>query len=177
MSDPIEEALTRWVPDGFRDEDGVWHDGPHRAAALEALAVLRGRLADEEAVAAGRGKREIHWRERAEAAEASVVSLREALRDKDAEIRDMTTAPTGEGAAELLKARTGKGLTATETLIALRAAMEVADRAKERGKEAESLLSEWLEFGYLSTGGMYGTLESRTRAALASSEEGDDARL
>lgn len=45
------------------------------------------------------------------------------------------TLPSGDGATELAKARRGEGLTDAETSAALRAAMEVADRAKERGRE------------------------------------------
>jgi hypothetical protein len=32
--------IERYVPDGFRDEEGVEHEGPHRAAALSALDAL-----------------------------------------------------------------------------------------------------------------------------------------
>ena len=31
-----------FVPQGFRDEDGVWHHGPHYAEAMAALDVLVG---------------------------------------------------------------------------------------------------------------------------------------
>jgi hypothetical protein len=41
----IRAALVRWIPDGFRDDDGVWHDGPHRLAALAALDTLAERAA------------------------------------------------------------------------------------------------------------------------------------
>lgn len=33
-------SFARFIPDGFRDEDGVWHEGPHRVefeATLELL--------------------------------------------------------------------------------------------------------------------------------------------
>ncbi len=29
--------LRQFIPDGFRDEDGVWHDGPHRIAFDQAV--------------------------------------------------------------------------------------------------------------------------------------------
>jgi hypothetical protein len=44
-ADDLQAAIEQFVPDGFRDEDGVWHDGPHRTAALaeldDLLAVVR----------------------------------------------------------------------------------------------------------------------------------------
>jgi hypothetical protein len=47
----IRESLVTFVPDGFRDEDGTWWDGPHRRDALLALDVLVGRLEQAEQVA------------------------------------------------------------------------------------------------------------------------------
>lgn len=39
-ADTIRQALTAYLPDGFRDEDGVWHDGPVRQDALAAVDAL-----------------------------------------------------------------------------------------------------------------------------------------
>lgn len=36
-ADVIRAALTRWVPYGFRDDDGVWHEGVCQTEALAAL--------------------------------------------------------------------------------------------------------------------------------------------
>ena len=40
----LREALERYVPTGFRDDDGVWHEGLSRAKARAALDVLAARL-------------------------------------------------------------------------------------------------------------------------------------
>ncbi len=50
IADTIRHYLVQYLPDGFRDEDGVWHEGPHRAqslAALDALLAENQRLSDE----------------------------------------------------------------------------------------------------------------------------------
>lgn len=44
-----------FLPDGFRDEDGVWQDGPHRAEFDSALNDLELRIS----VALGHCKREL----------------------------------------------------------------------------------------------------------------------
>ena len=36
----IREMLKAYVPDGYRDEDGVWNEGPNLGAALSALDAL-----------------------------------------------------------------------------------------------------------------------------------------
>jgi hypothetical protein len=33
----LADAIRRYVPSGFRDDDGVWHHGPHQNDALFAL--------------------------------------------------------------------------------------------------------------------------------------------
>jgi hypothetical protein len=33
----ILRSKREFLPDGFRDDDGVWHDGPHQAEFDEAL--------------------------------------------------------------------------------------------------------------------------------------------
>jgi hypothetical protein len=43
-TEAIRAALEQWAPDGFRDDDGVWHDGPHRINTLAALGRLVARL-------------------------------------------------------------------------------------------------------------------------------------
>ena len=37
----LEEAIGQFVPTGFRDDVGVWHEGPHQARALSELERLR----------------------------------------------------------------------------------------------------------------------------------------
>lgn len=46
----LREAIEEFVIDGFRDDDGVWHDGPHRRAALAELDGLEAKLAEAERV-------------------------------------------------------------------------------------------------------------------------------
>lgn len=39
----LRDKMNLFVPSGFRDEDGVWHDGPHQIefiAALDAVEAL-----------------------------------------------------------------------------------------------------------------------------------------
>ena len=42
----LREMVMLRVPDGFRDDDGVWHDGPHRITALADLDALAALLAE-----------------------------------------------------------------------------------------------------------------------------------
>jgi hypothetical protein len=75
----LRDSLTRYVPDGFRDEAGVWHDGPHRVAALAALDRLEARANDESDLE-HQSERRAYWRERAEAVEERARVQGEALR-------------------------------------------------------------------------------------------------
>lgn len=47
----IREALEEFLPDGYRDDDGVWHDGPIQAESLAALARVEARLVGLETLA------------------------------------------------------------------------------------------------------------------------------
>ena len=44
----LREHVTLYVPAGFQDEDGVWHDGPHRARFLASLDRVAARVASLE---------------------------------------------------------------------------------------------------------------------------------
>lgn len=44
----LRKFVTLYVPAGFRDKDGVWHDGPHRPRFLASLDVLEARLTELE---------------------------------------------------------------------------------------------------------------------------------
>ena len=44
--------------------------------------------------------------------------------------------------------------------------LDALETAEARVTELAELLLEWVDFGYLAAGGMNGTLEVRTRAAL-----------
>lgn len=44
----LRELVLLRVPDGFRDDDGVWHDGPHRLAFLADLDAIAALLAERE---------------------------------------------------------------------------------------------------------------------------------
>ena len=71
-----------------------------------------------------------------------------AIQERDEARRDgwyVETLPSGEGAEELAKARRGEGLSVDETGSALRAAMEVADAAKQRGMAAEREARRWMQ--------------------------------
>ena len=37
----LHDLISLYVPSGFADEDGVWHDEPHRKTALATLERLR----------------------------------------------------------------------------------------------------------------------------------------
>lgn len=55
LNDPamtLRESIEEHVPDGFRDEDGVWHDGPHQRDALAQLDAIEARIANVENVLA-----------------------------------------------------------------------------------------------------------------------------
>ena len=39
-AETLATKIDLFVPEGFRDEDGVWHDGPHKSEATVALAAL-----------------------------------------------------------------------------------------------------------------------------------------
>jgi len=41
MIERLRDCLNERVPDGFRDDDGVWHDGPLLIDALADLDSLR----------------------------------------------------------------------------------------------------------------------------------------
>ncbi len=45
-ADTIRHYLVQYLPDGFRDEAGVWHEGPHRTQSLAALDALLAENAD-----------------------------------------------------------------------------------------------------------------------------------
>jgi len=39
--DMLVGYIEQYVPDGFRDDDGVWHGGPHQRDAFAALNTIR----------------------------------------------------------------------------------------------------------------------------------------
>jgi hypothetical protein len=48
--DTLHRLIDTHVMDGFRDDDGIWHDGPNRRDGFAALDVLRARAVRAEAV-------------------------------------------------------------------------------------------------------------------------------
>ena len=40
----LRAQIEQFVPDGFRDEDGVWHEGPHRRDAFAAVDELEAEI-------------------------------------------------------------------------------------------------------------------------------------
>lgn len=40
----LSAVIRKYVPDGFRDDDGIWHQGPHRLTALTNLAAVAAAL-------------------------------------------------------------------------------------------------------------------------------------
>jgi hypothetical protein len=77
--------VTQFVPSGFRDEDGVWWDGPHRLEAQRAIDDLRAVLAARDQQLADAQGDANHWYETAEAERVETERLQEQLRLAEAE--------------------------------------------------------------------------------------------
>jgi len=174
-----ERALTDYFADASRRAE-EWQQRAERAeremiSEAEAATNYARRVVALEA-RAERAERERNEERALKLAAYHRLDLTEARAERE-RAEYLITSPTGEGLAELAKARRGEGLESEEILPALRAAMEVADRAKERGQATEArvtelaqLLVEWRS-GLVSSGGYGGGLKQRTDVALASHDQ------
>lgn len=92
----IEEArkvllskINQFVPSGFRDEDGVWWEGPHRIEAQRAVDDLADALAWEREAHDDESEKVNHWMTRHREACEQIAAWQRHAQTSDREVADL----------------------------------------------------------------------------------------